>query len=124
MLKSKAAVGAQAVIRCQLGQRYKCGMLALSVVLGGALLLAACSAPDQHPFEQYSTSMKKADTGLVASLDQATSWSRDDYIGDVLKGKTKLSQTAVLQERSQFALSFGNSTGPIFEQFQEDRGLL
>ena len=85
--------------------------------------LGACAAPDSHPFAQYSTAVKKADTSLAASLDQATAWSRDDYIGQVLKGKTKLSQTAVIQEK-QFKLSFPNSNGPIFQEFQESRALL
>lgn len=88
------------------------------------LFLAACAAPDPHPFTQYSTAIKKADTSLVSSLDQAISWSRDDYIRDVLKGKTKLSQTAVLQETEQFKLSFPTSTGPIFQEFQQNRALL
>jgi hypothetical protein len=87
-------------------------------------VLGACAAPDPHPFTQYSTAVKKADTGLVASLDQATSWSRDDYVDKVLKGRTKLSDTAVLQEKEQFRLSFASSNGPIFQQFQQNRALL
>lgn len=96
----------------------------LRLVPGFAFFLGACAAPDSHPFAQYSTAVKKADTGLVSSLDQAASWSRDDYIRDVLRGKAKLSQTAVLQETERFRLSFRSSTGPIFQEFQQNRALL
>src|SRR5713226_9192350 len=85
----------------------------LSVVTAILLVVVGCAAPDQHPFEQYSTSVKNADMSLVSSLDQAISWSRDDYIQSVLKGRTKLSQTAVLQEKEQFRLSLSSATGPV-----------
>jgi hypothetical protein len=88
-----------------------------------ALLLINCSAPDQHPFEQYSAAVKKADVSLGAALDQGTSWSRDDYIRSVLEGRIMLSHSAVLQEKRQFAVSFPDSSGgePIFHQLQDCR---
>jgi hypothetical protein len=87
-------------------------------------LLSDCAAPDQHPFEQYSTSVKKADASLVSSLDQAISWSRDDYIQGVLKGEIKLRQTAVFQEKARFKISFSSASGPVFQEFQQNRTLL
>lgn len=100
--------------------RFPAGLLIANLLM----FLAGCAAPDSHPFTQYSAAVKKADTGLVASLDQATAWSRDDYIDSVLKGDTKLSDTAVLQEKEQFKLSFRSPNGPIFQQFQANRALL
>lgn len=96
-----------------------------SLATGLVALLVGCAAPDPHPFQQYATAVKDAGDGLDKVLVQETSWSRDKYIQSVLDGSVKLRDTALLDRKAQFTVSFPASAGvtnePTFYKLQDVR---
>jgi hypothetical protein len=96
----------------------------LRVAMGFVVLLTACSAPNQHAFEQYSSAVKNAGDSLDKVLVQETEWSRDEYVDKVLKGSVTLEDTALLDSKAgQFTVTFpgGGKDQPTFYKLQDAR---
>lgn len=92
------------------------------------LILAGCTSPDPHVFQQYSSAVKTADGGLEQLFDQDIAWSKDEYIDNVLNGSTRLQDTAILDEQQRFAVHFPVSehttNQPTYYKLQEVRTTL
>jgi|SRR6266404_2382533 len=100
------------------------GISLLSIGIAFVFFLAGCTAPDQKPFQQYSTAVKDAGDSLDKVLVEETNWSRDDYIGTVLKGSVALEKTALLDSKpGQFTVLFpaNGQNQPTFYQLQDVR---
>jgi|GEM_PF-3396647 len=96
----------------------------LSIRIACVILLAGCAAPDEKPFQQYSTAVKDAGDSLDKVLVEETNWSRDEYIEKVLKGTVKLQDTALLDNKAgQFTVVFPSAgrNQPTFYKLQDVR---
>jgi hypothetical protein len=89
------------------------------------VLLAGCVAPDPRPFQQYAVGVKQAGDALDQVLVQDIGWSRDKYIDSVLDGSVALRDTAILDRKSPFTVTFpapgGVNTQPTFYKLQDVR---
>jgi hypothetical protein len=105
-------------------QYVKTKAIAVSIVTALMFLLGGCAAPDQHPFDQYSTAVKSAGDSLDKVLVEETAWSRDEYIDKVLKGSVTLEDTALLDSKAgKFTVTFpaGGQNKPTFYTLQDVR---
>jgi hypothetical protein len=88
-------------------------------------LLAGCVAPDPRPFQQYAAAVKQAGDGLDQILVQDIGWSRDKYITNLLEGSVTLRDTAILDRKAPFSVTFpvvgGVTTQPTFYKLQDIR---
>lgn len=88
-------------------------------------LWAGCATPDPRPFAQYAAAVKQAGDGLDQALVQDIGWSRDKYITNVLEGSVTLRDTAILDRKAPFTVTFpvvgGVATQPTFYKLQEVR---
>jgi len=98
------------------------------IALGLFILVSGCAAPDPHPFQQYATAVKDTGNGLEQLLTQDVAWSKERYIESVLSGSTSLRNTAVLDEKQRFTISFPTSEGitnqPTFYKLQNAQATL
>jgi len=98
------------------------------LTLGLEILLAGCATVDPNPFQQYATAVKEAGDGLDKDLGQDIKWAHDKYIISVLDSSVKLRDTAWLDHKGPFTISFpetnGKSNQPTLYLLQEDREML
>ncbi len=105
--------------------RLKITVCRYATTAGLILLLAGCATVDPHPFRQYAAAVKEAGDGLDKVLGKDMEWSRDRYIENVLDGSVNLANTALLDRKSPFTVSFPETGGvtlkPTFFLLQDAR---